>query len=43
MNCIKCGRVLMENEKFCPGCGTRVEQQLHALPDRYQEEKLWQN
>lgn len=27
MNCTKCGQPLAEAAKFCPSCGTRVEQQ----------------
>lgn len=27
MNCAKCGKPLAEGAKFCPNCGTRVEQQ----------------
>jgi RNA polymerase subunit RPABC4/transcription elongation factor Spt4 len=26
MNCSKCGTLLKENAKFCPGCGSQVTQ-----------------
>lgn len=30
MNCTKCGQSLVEGAKFCPYCGTRVEQQQNS-------------
>lgn len=31
MNCKKCGQALAAGTKFCPNCGTRVEQQNNAF------------
>lgn len=31
MNCTKCGQPLTESAKFCPSCGTRVEQQQSSV------------